>query len=92
MNDIDAIQNRFDALAADAIEALLEKVEDENHVTAIAMKVTLVRAIGQSPLVEVNLTVQTGNQKPRSLKPGRRYLPARRPILRLPHGDVRVAG
>jgi len=72
MSNLIAIQERFDALAAEALEGLIEDVEKKNPVRVTELDVQLVPdQSNQSgcPAVEVNLTVE-------AVKPSQRRLPA----------------
>jgi len=61
MTNLTAIQERFDALAAEALEELLQEVEARDPVRVVALRVTLVPDAGRDsacPTVEVHLTVE----------------------------------
>ncbi len=59
MTNLTAIQDRFDTLAAEALERLMEDVEKKNPVVVTALDVELVpnQDSRSSPTVEVNVTV-----------------------------------
>ena len=58
MTNITAIQERFEALAAEALEELIEDVEARDAVRVVALEVKLVPDHGAaSPTVAVQLTV-----------------------------------
>jgi DNA-binding LacI/PurR family transcriptional regulator len=61
MPNLTAIQERFDAIAAEALEHLIEDVERKDRVKVTGLEVVLVpqASIAGSPAVEVNLTVET---------------------------------
>jgi aspartate aminotransferase-like enzyme len=58
--NLPAIQERFDALAAEALEALMEDVEEKNRVVVTALDVELVPNPDHhsSPTVAVAVTVE----------------------------------
>ena len=61
MANLTAIQDRFDALATEALEDLIEDVENKNPVKVTDLDVHLVPNPGahsSCPAVEVNLTVE----------------------------------
>lgn len=61
MPDLTAIQERFDAIAAEALENLIEDVESKDRVKVTDLEVVLVPEQASdpgSPSVEVNLTVK----------------------------------
>ncbi|HXD41653.1 MAG TPA: hypothetical protein VN649_13890 [Ramlibacter sp.] len=61
MANLTAIQERFDALAAEALEDLIEDVEKRNPVKVTDLDVQLVPnpdSHSSCPAVEVNLTVE----------------------------------
>ena len=61
MPNLSAIEERFDARAAQVLEDLIEDVEDENSVKVTGLTVDLVPDTADdpsSPAVEVNLTVE----------------------------------
>ena len=61
MPNLTAIQERFDALAAEALEDLIEDVEKKNPVKVTDLDVQLVPSPGDHsgcPAVAVNLTVE----------------------------------
>jgi hypothetical protein len=61
MANLTAIQERFDALAAEALEDLIAEVEKKNPVKVTDLDVQLVPTSdnhSSSPAVEVNLTVE----------------------------------
>jgi len=59
MPNLTAIQERFDALAAEALEDLMEDVEDKNRVVVTSLEVELVPnpQHHSSPTVAVRVTV-----------------------------------
>ena len=61
MPQLIAIQERFDALAAEALEDLIDEVEARDPVRAVALEVKLVPDEGResdTPTVTVHLTVE----------------------------------
>ena len=81
MTKLIAIQERFDALAAEALEGLIEEVEKRDEVRAVALEVTLVPDPGAGPnaaTVDVNLTVEPEGPGARAARkarmPGKRQL------------------
>jgi hypothetical protein len=61
MPDLTAIQERFDAIAAEALENLIEDVESKDRVKVTALEVVLIPEQARDPgcpAVEVNLTVK----------------------------------
>lgn len=61
MPNLTAIEERFDAQAAQTLEDLIENVENENPVKVTGLTVDLVPDTADdpsSPAVEVNLTVE----------------------------------
>ena len=71
MSNLTAIQERFDALAAEALEALIEDVEKRNPVKVTDLDVQLVPDQdnpSSSPAVEVNLTVEAVKPSNRALR------------------------